>query len=88
MLRGAHTGSGTLWRQIEQSFGRLPRDHERMSLGLRNFVTLAADPRFADMASRLSLPLVATNDVHYAEASDAEVLVDSDDESTPGTMVK
>jgi DNA polymerase-3 subunit alpha len=26
----------------------------------------------ADMAQRLSLPLVATNDVHYAEASDAE----------------
>jgi DNA polymerase-3 subunit alpha len=26
----------------------------------------------ADMAQRLSLPLVATNDVHYAEATDAE----------------
>ena len=38
VLRGAHTRSGTLWRQVEQSFGRLPRDHERMSLGLRHEV--------------------------------------------------
>jgi len=38
VLRSAYTGGGTVRREIEQSFGRLPRDHERMPLGLRHEV--------------------------------------------------